>query len=88
MCPCVYQSLACLCDKLWPFPARITKFGPEVQNNLVKIHIFCGAIDLGLGGQIELHSQNLPHFELVHAITDHQLKQGPPYLEKDAKQFD
>ena len=31
-------------------------------------------IDRDLQGQIELQSQNLPHFELVHAITHHQLK--------------
>ena len=31
-------------------------------------------IDLELQGQIELKSQNLPHFELVRAISHHQLK--------------
>ena len=31
-------------------------------------------IDRDLQGQIELQSQNLPNFELVHAITRHQLK--------------
>ena len=31
--------------------------------------LFCGTIDRDLQGQIELQSQNLPHFELVHAIT-------------------
>ena len=36
--------------------------------------LFWGVIDLDLQGQIELQSQNLPHFELVHAITHHQLK--------------
>ena len=30
--------------------------------------------DRDLQGQIELQSQNLPHFELVHTITHHQLK--------------
>ena len=30
-------------------------------------------IDRDLQDQIELQSQNLPHFELVHAITHHQL---------------
>ena len=33
-----------------------------------------GITDLDLHGQIELQSQNLPHFGLVHAITHHQLK--------------
>ena len=31
-------------------------------------------IDRDLQGQIELQSQNLSHFELVHAITHYQLK--------------
>ena len=35
-----------------------------------------------LQGQIELQSQNLPHFELVHAITHHQLKLQFPNLEQ------
>ena len=34
---------------------------------------FCGTIDRDFHGQIEPQSQNLPHFELVHAITRHQL---------------
>ena len=41
-----------------------------------------GAIDLDLQGQIELQSQNLPHFELVHAIIHHQLKLQIPNLEQ------
>ena len=44
--------------------------------------LFCGRIDLDLQGQIELRSQNLPHFELVHAITHHQLKLQFPNLEQ------
>ena len=36
--------------------------------------LFYGTINLDLQGQIELQNQNLPHFELVHAITRHQLK--------------
>ena len=38
-------------------------------------------IDHALQGQIEPQSQNLPHFELVHAITHHQLKLQFPNLE-------
>ena len=44
--------------------------------------LFCGMIDRYLKGQIELQSQNLPHFELVHAITHHQLKLQFPNLEQ------
>ena len=39
-------------------------------------------IDCDLQGQIELQSQNLPHFELVHVITHHQLKLQFPNLEQ------
>ena len=44
--------------------------------------LFCGMIDRDLQGQIEPQSQNLPHFELVHAITHHQLKLQFPNLEQ------
>ena len=44
--------------------------------------LFWGVIDLDLQGQIELQSQNLPHFELVHDITHHQLKLQFPNLEQ------
>ena len=39
---CVYQSLACMHDNSSPVQARITKFGPEKQNNWVKIPIILG----------------------------------------------
>ena len=39
VCLCVRQSLACPRDNLSPVQARITKFGPEEQNTLVKIPI-------------------------------------------------
>ena len=40
---CVYQSLACLHDNSSPVQARMTKFGPEKQNTLVKIPIVFGS---------------------------------------------
>ena len=42
VCLCVRQSLACPRDNLSPVQARITKFGPEEQNTLVKIPIVLG----------------------------------------------
>ena len=44
--------------------------------------LFCGTIDRDIQGQIELQSRNLPHFELVHAITHHQFKLQFPNLEQ------
>ena len=42
VCVCVYQSLACPHDNSSPVQARITKFGPEKQNTLVKFPIVLG----------------------------------------------
>ena len=39
ICVSVLQPWFCLCYNLWPIQARITKFGPEMQNTLVKITI-------------------------------------------------
>ena len=46
VCVCISvsacQPWACPHDNLWPIQARITKFGSEVQNTLVKITIVLG----------------------------------------------
>ena len=42
VCVCVYQSLACPHDNSSAVHARITKFGWETQNTLVKMPIFLG----------------------------------------------
>ena len=42
VCPCGRQSRACPRDNLSLVPARITKFEPDMQNNLVKIPIVLG----------------------------------------------
>ena len=52
VCLCVHQSWACPSDDSSTVQARITKFGPEKQNTLVKIPIVFGAIDLDLQSQI------------------------------------
>ena len=44
--------------------------------------LFSGTIGYDFQGQIEPQSQNLPHFELVHAISHHQLKLQFPNLER------
>ena len=52
-----------------PIQARITKFGPEVQNTLVEILIVLwGAIDLDLQGQIWVKKSNfqvLPYWKYI-----------------------
>ena len=42
VCVCVYQSRACPHDNWSPIQARITKFGPEMQNTLVWVPIVLG----------------------------------------------
>ena len=42
VCMCVYQSRACPLDNSSPSQARITKFGPEMQNTLVWVPIVFG----------------------------------------------
>ena len=49
---CVCQSRVCPRDNSLPVQARITKFGAQMQNTLVKVPIVCGVIDLDLQGQI------------------------------------
>ena len=47
VCLCVRQSWACPSDNSSTVQARITKFGPEKQNTLVKIPIvFLGQLTL------------------------------------------
>ena len=60
VCVCVYQSLACPHNNSSPVQARITKFGPEKQNTLVKIPIVFFVFFLGGGGgaiHLDLQSQ-------------------------------
>ena len=40
VCVSVRQSLACPRDNSGPVQARITKFGPKIQNSLIKVPIF------------------------------------------------
>ena len=82
---CVCQSLACPHYNSGPVQARITKFGPKMQNTLVKFPIVLGAIDFDLEGKILLKSKNFPHFELVDTITHHLFKTGSPNLDHSCK---
>ena len=52
VCVCVRQPRACPHHKSSRVQAWTTKFWQKVQNNLVKIPIVLGAIDLDLQGQI------------------------------------
>ena len=69
-----------------PFKLGSPNLDQRCKRPSLRALLFCGMIDRDLQGQIELQSQNLPHFELVHAITHHQLKLQFPNLEQNASQ--
>ena len=64
------------------FKLGSTNLDPRCKRPWLRSLLFCGTIDCDLQGQIELQSQNLPHFEFVHAITHHQFKLQFPNLEQ------
>ena len=48
-----------------PFKLGSPNLDQRCKRPWLRALLFCGAIDLDLQGQIELKSQNLPHFEHV-----------------------
>ena len=74
------STLACLPNNLLPIQARITKFGPAVQNVFVKIPF---VLVVHVQGQISL--KNPPHFVFVRMINHHWLKLEPPNSNKKYK---
>ena len=71
--PCVNHELVRVITH-HPFLLGSPNLDQRCKRPWLRSLLFCGAIDRELQGQIELQNQNLPHFELVHAITHHQLK--------------
>ena len=65
-----------------PFKLGSPNLDQRCKRPWLRSLLFCGMIDHNLQGQIELQSQNLPHFELVDTITHHQLKLQYPNLEQ------
>ena len=68
---CVSTFQTCLHDYSSPIQARITKFGPEVQNTLVKIPIILGMLDLNLQGEIYLSPNYLNVWFLHQSKYNH-----------------
>ena len=66
----------------YPFKLGSPNLDQRCKRPWLRSLLFCGTIDRDLQGQIALQSINLPHFELVHAITRHQLKLQFPNLEQ------
>ena len=63
-----------------PFKLESPNLDQRWKRPWLRSLLFCGTIDLELQGQIELKSQNFPHFELVRAKSHHQLKSVFPNL--------
>ena len=63
-----------------PFKLESPNLDQRCKRPWLRSLLFFGTIDLELQGQIELKSQNLPHFELVRAKSHHQLKSLFPNL--------
>ena len=79
--PCVNHELVRAITH-HPFQLGSPNLDQRCKRPWLRSLLFCGMIDRDLQGQIELQSQNLPHFELVHTITHHQLKLQFPNLEQ------
>ena len=79
--PCVNHELVRVITH-HPFQLGSPNLDQRCKRPWLRSLLFCGTIDRDLQGQIELQSQNLPHFELFHAITHHQLKLQFPNLEQ------
>ena len=76
VCPSVSPSVTKFVRAItrYPFKLASPNLDQICKRPWLRYLLFCGTIDCDLQGQIELQNQNLPHFELVHAITHHQLK--------------
>ena len=68
-----------------PFQLGSPNLDHECKRPWLRSLLFLGVIDLDLQGQIKLQSQNLPHFELVRAITHHLFKLGLRNLDQRCK---
>ena len=73
VCLSVNHQLVCAVTHQ-PFQLEPPNLDQRCKRPWLRSLLFFGKIDLEIQGQIELKCQNLPHFELVRAISHHQLK--------------
>ena len=85
VCVCVYVCLSVNHQLVraithQPFKLESPNLDQRCKRPWLRSLLFLGTIDLELQGEIELKSQNLPHFELIRATSHHQLKSVFPNL--------
>ena len=85
VCQSVCQSLNCPRNNSRPVQVRLTKFGPKVQNDLVKVPKVLWS-DQPWPSRSTIRSKSkVTHFELVRTITPHPFKLGSPNLDQRCK---
>ena len=80
VCVCGNHELVRVITRDHPFKLGSPNLDQRCKTTWLRSLLFYRTIDLDLQGQIELQNQNLPHFELVHAITHQKLKLQFPNL--------
>ena len=65
-----------------PFKLGSPNWDQRYKRPWLRSLLFCGTIDRDLQSQIELSSQNSPHFELVCMTSHHRLKSRFPNLDQ------
>ena len=86
VCPSVRQSLLLVrAITRDPFKLGSPNLDQRCKRPWLISLLFWGAIDHDLQGQIQLKSQNLPHFELVRTIARYPFKLGSPNLDQICK---
>ena len=88
VCQSVCQSLACPRDNSGPVQVRITKFGPQVQNNLVPIFLWSDRL-WSSRSNIRSKSKFTPFWACPQnnssLATPHPFKLGSPNLDQRCK---
>ena len=85
LCVCVCQCVNHLLVRTItrdPFKLGSPNLDQRCKRPWLRSPLFWGVIDPELQGQIQLRSQNLPHFELFHTITHCPFKPGSPNLDQ------
>ena len=73
----IHVSITSLRDNSWPVQARITKFGPKMQNTLVQLTLI-----FKVKFHLKVKFYPILSFEFVRVITHHPFKPRSPNLDQ------